>query len=64
MPSLKVLNLEQFDLLILNRFRVQGLGFRAGKKKAHLGGCQNYGPFWIPIIVRHVIFGVPKKGPP
>ena len=28
-----------------------------------LGGCQNYGPSWIPIIIRHRIFRVPKKGP-
>ena len=21
----------------------------------HMGGCQNYGPFWIPIIMRPVI---------
>ena len=29
----------------------------------YMGGCQNYGPFWIPIIIRHLIFGVPQKGP-
>ena len=28
-----------------------------------LGGCQNSGPFWIPIIIRSLIFRVPKKGP-
>ena len=28
----------------------------------HMGGCQNYGPSWIPIIIRHLIFRVPKKG--
>ena len=27
-----------------------------------MGGCQNYGPFCIPIIIRHLIFRVPKKG--
>ena len=26
-----------------------------------LGGCQNYGPVWIPIIIRHLIFRVPEK---
>ena len=26
------------------------------------GGCQNYGPFWIPVIIRHLILRVPKKG--
>ena len=27
----------------------------------HMGGCQNSGPFWIPIIIRHLIFkGTPK----
>ena len=20
-----------------------------------LGGCQNYGPFWVPIIIRHLL---------
>ena len=28
----------------------------------YMGGCQNYGPFWIPIIIRHLMFRVPKKG--
>ena len=27
-----------------------------------MGGCQSYGPFWVPIIIRHLIFRVPKKG--
>ena len=27
-----------------------------------MGGCQNYGAFWVPIIIRHLIFWVPKKG--
>ena len=33
------------------------------KRQAHnhssceyMGGCQNYGPFWVPIIVRHLLF--------
>ena len=29
---------------------------------AYMGGCQNYGPFWIPIIIRHPICMVPQKG--
>ena len=29
----------------------------------YMGGCQNYGPFWVPTIIRHLIFRVPKKGP-
>ena len=29
----------------------------------HMGGCRNHGPFWAPIIVRHLIFRVPIKGP-
>ena len=29
----------------------------------HVGGCQNHGPFLGPIIVRPLIFRVPKKGP-
>ena len=28
-----------------------------------MGGCQNYGPFWVPDIVRHLIFRVPEKAP-
>ena len=28
----------------------------------YMGGCQNYGPFWIPILIRHLIFRVPQKG--
>ena len=27
----------------------------------YMGGCQNCGPFWIPTIIRHLIFRVPKK---
>ena len=30
--------------------------------REYMGG-QNYGPFWVPIIIRHLIFRVPKKGP-
>ena len=29
----------------------------------HMGGCQNDGPFWVLIIVRHLLFRVHKKGP-
>ena len=25
-------------------------------------GCQNYGRFWVPNIVQHLIFRVPKRG--
>ena len=25
----------------------------------HMGGCQNYGPFWVLIIIRHLLFRVP-----
>ena len=29
-----------------------------------MGGGQDYGPFfWVPTIVRHLVFRVPKKGP-
>ena len=28
----------------------------------YMGGCQNYGPSWIPVIIRHLIFRVPKEG--
>ena len=33
------------------------------KGSGHMGGCQNYGPFLVPNIVRHLLFRVPKKGP-
>ena len=27
-----------------------------------MGGCQNYGSFlWVPIILRHLFLGYPKK---
>ena len=30
----------------------------------NMGGCQNYGPFLgVPIIIRHLMFRAPKKGP-
>ena len=22
----------------------------------YMGGCQNYGPFWVPITIRHLLF--------
>ena len=28
----------------------------------YLGGCQNYSPFWVPIMILHLLFGVPKTG--
>ena len=31
-------------------------------QRGQMGGCQNYGPFWVPIIIRHLIFGAIKKG--
>ena len=27
-----------------------------------MDGCQIYGPFWISIIIRQLIFRVPKRG--
>ena len=43
-----------FGLGHVNVKTLMGLGFR---------GCQSYGPFFgIPIIIRHLIFRVPKKG--
>ena len=30
---------------------------------SHMGGCQNYDPFLGPIIIRHLIFRGPKRGP-
>ena len=29
---------------------------------SYLAGCQNYGPFLDPIIIRRIIVGLPKKG--
>ena len=29
----------------------------------HAGGCQNYGLFLDPFLLRHLILRVPKKGP-
>ena len=29
----------------------------------YVGACENYGLFLDPIIIRHLIFSVPKKGP-
>ena len=28
-----------------------------------MGGCQNYGLFWIHDLIRHLVFGGPKRGP-
>ena len=40
--------------------KVGTLGNGNGK---YSGGCQNYGPFLgVLIIIRHLIFRVPKKG--
>ena len=30
---------------------------------SHMNGCQNYGPLLGPIIIRHLIFRGPKRGP-
>ena len=31
---------------------------------SYMGGCQNYGSFWIPIIIRHlVLLRGTQKGP-
>ena len=27
-----------------------------------MGGCQNYDPFWMPVIIWHLMFRVPKRG--
>ena len=29
-----------------------------------MGGCQTYGPVWVPIITRHLLLRVPQKGDP
>ena len=29
----------------------------------YMGGSQNYGPFLAPILIRHLIFRGPKRGP-
>ena len=29
----------------------------------YMGGCQNNVPYWLLIIMRHVVFRGPKKGP-
>ena len=47
---------------------ILGLYEDNGKEHGHyylsyMGGCQNYGPFWVPSTIRHLIFRVPKKGP-
>ena len=28
----------------------------------YMGGCENYGPFGVPIIIRHLVLRVPQKG--
>ena len=46
-------------------FRVLGTGdLKAGRScvSKYVGGYQNYGPFWVPNIVWHLIFKVPKNG--
>ena len=34
----------------------------SGSFRHHMNGCQNYGSFLGPIIIRHLIFRGPKKG--
>ena len=37
---------------------------RFGKGKVlQVVGCQSYGPFWVPTMLRLLKFGVPNKGP-
>ena len=33
------------------------------EEQQHVGGCQNYGPFLGPIVIRHLIFRGPIRGP-
>ena len=28
----------------------------------YMGGCQDYGPCGVPIIIQHLVFRVPQKG--
>ena len=35
---------------------------RFSKLTLMCGVVKNYGPFWVPIIVRHLIFGVTQQG--
>ena len=43
------------------------LGFYGGNGKENRNYCigviYHIGPFWVPSIVRHLIFRVPKEGP-
>ena len=48
--------------VLLQDLPLQSL-MREGNKLCYMGGCQNYGPFFgYPIIIRHLLFKVPKKG--
>ena len=40
----------------VKREHIQGRGVL----HTYMGGCQNYGPFLGPIIIRHLIFRDPK----
>ena len=59
-----------------SEYRVEGLGFRVlevqklrtytfGLRVLGLGGISSLltVPSWVPIIIRHLFFRVPKKGP-
>ena len=37
------------------------VGVAAPKAPPYMGGCQNYGPFLGPYIIRHLIFRIPKN---
>ena len=37
-------------------------GLTVSSWQRYMGGCQNYGFFCIPIIIRYLRFRVPKKG--
>ena len=40
----------------------QNSGSKVSAQQQHMGGCQNYGPFWVLSIIRHLVFRGPKKG--
>ena len=39
-------------------FLKHGLGSEASPAHLHMGGGQNYGPFWVPIIIRGLMRGL------
>ena len=36
---------------------------RGNGMSVYMGGCQNYGPFRVLSITRHLVFREPKRGP-